>query len=78
MAVKEIKTRLKIKSDSAENWHTASSAATPFIPLTGEFIYYSNTGELKIGDGRSTPDALVAIADLDPKTFAKSAPLLRC
>lgn len=72
MAVKEIKTRLKIKSDSAENWHTASSAATPFIPLAGEFIYYSNTGELKIGDGRSTPDALVAIADLAPKTFAKS------
>lgn len=78
MANKTVKTRVQIKRGTAAEWKTASEAATPFIPLDGEFIYYTDTGVLKIGDGSKTAKALPVYADgvtqedLDGLLFAGS------
>lgn len=47
MAEKKIKTRIQQKVDTKANW----DKATNFIPLKGEYIYYSDTHEVKVGDG---------------------------
>ena len=44
---KTLKTRIINKSDTSANW----AKATTFIPLKGELIIYSDTNQMKIGDG---------------------------
>lgn len=63
MANKTVKTRIQIKRGSAAEWDTASKAATPFKPLNGELIYYTDSKILKIGDGDHTPNDLDVFAD---------------
>ena len=59
---KEIKARLQIKNDTAENWVTASTNG--FIPKLGEPILYKEVDEngfkfvMKIGDGVRAPENL--------------------
>ena len=45
--VKEIKARVQQKIDTSANW----AKATNFIPLKGEIIIYSDTNQIKTGDG---------------------------
>lgn len=42
-----LKTRIQMKNDTAANW----DKATNFIPLKGELIIYTDTNQMKIGDG---------------------------
>lgn len=67
MSTKQINSRIQIKSDTSNNWHLASIAEKPFIPLKGEFINYTNDPQgrkLKLGDGIHTPDQLDWIDDI--------------
>lgn len=50
----EYNTRVKQKSDTSLNW----SKATNFIPLQGEIIIYSDTNQIKIGDGTTKVNEL--------------------
>ena len=82
MSNKELKTRIQMKNDTAENWATASTNG--FIPRLGEPIFYKEQdGEgfkfsMKIGDGVRTPDKLPAYAgnwnDLIDKPFGDETP----
>ena len=45
--VKEMKARVQQKIDTSANW----AKATNFIPLKGEIIIYSDTNQIKTGDG---------------------------
>ena len=45
--VKEFKARFPQKIDTSANW----AKATNFIPLKGEIIIYSDTNQIKTGDG---------------------------
>lgn len=42
-----LKTRISNKIDTTANWNNTIN----FIPLKGELIIYSDTNQLKIGDG---------------------------
>ena len=42
-----LKTRISNKIDTTTNWNNTIN----FIPLKGELIIYSDTNQLKIGDG---------------------------
>ena len=44
-----IKEQIFIKKDTTENW----SKAKNFIPKANEVIIYTDTGEQKIGDGKT-------------------------
>lgn len=63
MANKTVKTRIQIKRGTAAEWDTASKAVTPFKPLNGELIYYTDSKVLKIGDGTKTPNQLPVFVD---------------
>ena len=47
MKEKFINSRIQLKVDTAENWGKAEN----FIPLEGELILYSDTQQIKLGDG---------------------------
>ena len=47
MSVKKLKTRIQQKTDTKANWDKAVN----FIPLKGEYIYYSDINMVKVGDG---------------------------
>ena len=47
MAEKNLTTRIKHKIDTSANW----AKAVNFIPLKGEIIIYSDTKQMKVGDG---------------------------
>ena len=47
MAEKNLTTRIKHKTDTSANW----AKAVNFIPLKGEIIIYSDTYQIKVGDG---------------------------
>lgn len=47
MAEKNLTTRIKHKIDTSANW----AKAVNFIPLKGEIIIYSDTHQMKVGDG---------------------------
>lgn len=47
MAEKNLTTRIKHKIDTSVNW----AKAVNFIPLKGEIIIYSDTQQMKVGDG---------------------------
>ena len=50
----KIKTRVQMKADTAENW----SKAEGFTPLAREPIFYTDTGEIKLGDGETNVNDL--------------------
>jgi hypothetical protein len=49
-----LKTRILMKADTSENW----SKAENFSPLEREPIFYTDTGEIKLGDGETNVNAL--------------------
>ena len=60
---KRLNARLIQKHDTAENWKKASypesgSNSTPFVPLKGEIIIYTDLNKMKIGDGETIVDEL--------------------
>lgn len=61
MAEKKIQARIRQKVDTKANW----DKATNFVPLKGEYIYYSDLHKVKVGDGVTKVDALPFLADND-------------
>ena len=59
MSDKIFKTRIKQKIDTKANWDKAVN----FIPLKGEYIYYSDLHKVKVGDGVTKVGALPFLAD---------------
>ena len=65
MSDKILKTRIKQKIDTKANW----DKATNFVPLKGEYIYYSDLHKVKVGDGVTKVSALPFLADQPIKTL---------
>lgn len=61
MAEKKIQARIRQKVDTKANW----DKATNFVPLKGEYIYYSDLHKVKVGDGTTKVGALPFLADND-------------
>lgn len=61
-----IKTRIKQKIDTTENWEKA----TNFIPLRGEYCFYSDTNKIKVGNGSDYIADLPYVA-ADNATYAE-------
>lgn len=61
MAEKKIQARIRQKVDTEANW----DKATNFVPLKGEYIYYSDLHKVKVGDGTTKVGALPFLADSD-------------
>lgn len=59
MSDKILKTRIKQKIDTKANWDKAVN----FIPLKGEYIYYSDLHKVKVGDGVTKVGELPFLAD---------------
>ena len=59
MSDKILKTRIKQKTDTKANW----DKATNFVPLKGEYIYYSDLHKVKVGDGVTKVSELPFLAD---------------
>lgn len=59
MSDKILKTRIKQKTDTKANWDKAVN----FIPLKGEYIYYSDINRVKVGDGVTKVGSLPFLAD---------------
>lgn len=59
MAEKKIQVRIRQKVDTKANW----DKATNFVPLKGEYIYYSDLHKVKVGDGVTKVGALPFLAD---------------
>ena len=54
-----LNTRIKQKIDTKANW----DKATNFVPLKGEYIYYSDLHKVKVGDGVTKVGSLPFLAD---------------
>jgi hypothetical protein len=54
MTEKNIKARVRQKSDTSENW----AKALAFSPLVGEIIVYTDLNRMKIGDGTTNVNLL--------------------
>ena len=65
MAEKKIQARIRQKVDTKANW----DKATNFVPLKGEYIYYSDLHKVKVGDGVTKVGALPFLADQPIKTL---------
>lgn len=65
MAEKKIQARIRQKVDTKANW----DKATNFVPLKGEYIYYSDLHKVKVGDGVTKVSALPFLADQPIKTL---------
>ena len=61
MAEKKIQARIRQKVDTKANW----DKATNFVPLKGEYIYYSDLHKVKVGDGVTKVGSLPFLADSD-------------
>lgn len=59
MAEKKIQARIRQKVDTKANW----DKATNFVPLKGEYIYYSDLHKVKVGDGITKVGSLPFLAD---------------
>lgn len=59
MSDKILKTRIKQKIDTKANWDKAVN----FVPLKGEYIYYSDLHKVKVGDGVTKIGSLPFLAD---------------
>ena len=68
MAEKKIQARIRQKVDTKANW----DKATNFVPLKGEYIYYSDLHKVKVGDGVTKVGALPFLADQPIKTLNTS------
>ena len=65
MAEKKIQARIRQKVDTKANW----DKATNFVPLKGEYVYYSDLHKVKVGDGVTKVSALPFLADQPIKTL---------
>lgn len=65
MSEKKLTTRIQQKTDTKANW----DKATNFVPLKGEYIYYSDLHKVKVGDGVTKVSALPFLADQPIKTL---------
>ena len=63
MSEKKLTTRIQQKTDTKANW----DKATNFVPLKGEYIYYSDINRVKVGDGIKKLSELPFLADSDTK-----------
>lgn len=61
MSEKKLTTRIQQKTDTKANW----DKATNFVPLKGEYIYYSDLNRVKVGDGVKKVGELPFLADSD-------------
>lgn len=68
MSEKKLTTRIQQKTDTKANW----DKATNFVPLKGEYIYYSDLHKVKVGDGVTKVSALPFLADQPIKTLNTS------
>lgn len=68
MSEKKLTTRIQQKADTKANW----DKATNFIPLKGEYIYYSDLNRIKVGDGVKKLSALPFLADSDTHQSIKT------
>ena len=59
MSEKKLTTRIQQKMDTKANW----DKATNFVPLKGEYIYYSDLHKVKVGDGVTKVGSLPFLAD---------------
>lgn len=55
MSDKQIKARVKVKADLKQNWDNYGNSVTP---LEREPIFYSDTGDIKLGNGVTTVNQL--------------------
>ena len=65
MSEKKLTTRIQQKTDTKANW----DKATNFVPLKGEYIYYSDLHKVKVGDGVTKVGSLPFLADQPIKTL---------
>lgn len=61
MSEKKLNTRIQQKADTKANWDKAVN----FVPLKGEYIYYSDLNRAKVGDGVKKVGELPFLADSD-------------
>lgn len=61
MSEKKLTTRIQQKTDTKANWDKANN----FVPLKGEYIYYSDLHKVKVGDGVKKVGELPFLADSD-------------
>ena len=75
MSEQNIKARLQLKTDTAENW----AKATSFIPKKGEPIVYQDgkISQLKIGNGVDTPENLPEVGKEPSNEFSVSGALVK-
>lgn len=59
MSEKKLTTRIQQKTDTKANW----DKATNFVPLKGEYIYYTDLHKVKVGDGVTKVGSLPFLAD---------------
>ena len=72
MSEKKLTTRIQQKTDTKANW----DKATNFVPLKGEYIYYSDLHKVKVGDGVTKVGSLPFLAD-SGGTVTSVSPLLQ-
>lgn len=68
MSEKKLTTRVQQKADTKANWEKA----TNFVPLKGEYIYYSDLNRVKVGDGVKKVGELPFLADSDTHQSIKT------
>lgn len=68
MSEKKLTTRIQQKADTKANW----DKATNFVPLKGEYIYYSDLHKVKVGDGVTKVGSLPFLADSDTHQSIKA------
>lgn len=68
MSEKKLTTRIQQKTDTEANW----DKATNFVPLKGEYIYYSDLHKVKVGDGVTKVGSLPFLADSDTHQSIKA------
>ena len=68
MSEKKLTTRIQQKTDTKANW----DKATNFVPLKGEYIYYSDLHKVKVGDGVTKVGSLPFLADSDTHQSIKA------
>ena len=68
MANKILQARTTQKIDTSENW----AKALNFIPLAGEIIIYSDTKQIKVGDGVTNVNDLEFYSSIRLNVYTKT------
>ena len=68
MANKILQARTTQKIDTSENW----AKALNFIPLAGEIIIYSDTKQIKVGDGVTNVNDLEFYSSIGLNVYTKT------